>query len=232
MRTLAVLILAVLAATCEEVRPLPGSTAATDVKAEINTTATTTDPGQRLSHATRQLLASVKNTRYAHRTDIDETTGSYVTDCSGMLTWLLQRELPNHLVAIPNKRGRTHPLAADFQEAFVANVTGWQRITKVQDVLPGDVFAWRYHNPKPGKSTGHVVVVDSSSVLVSENIFSVTVIDSTSAPHDDDTRTDSDGIGRGTIQLRIDGDGAPVAVRGNAQSTFREYLFAIARPVK
>ena len=231
MRTLTVMMLAVLATICEDIRPLPGTTA-TDVKPDITVTTTSTDPGQRLSHATRQLLASVKITSYAHRTVIDESTGSYVTDCSGMLTWLLKRELPEHLSAIPNKRGRTHPLAADFQEAFVANVTGWQRIMKVQDVHPGDVFAWRYQNPKPGKSTGHVVVIDSDAALVSENIFSVTIIDSTSAPHDDDTRTDSDGIGRGTIQLRVDGDGAPVAVLGNAQSTFREYIFAIARPVK
>ena len=190
-----------------------------------------TDPAQHLSEAARRLLASVKSTSYSHHSAIDEDSGSFVTDCSGLVTWLLRQNLPGHLAAIPIKHGRSHPVAVDFQEAFAASATGWQCVVRVQDVRPGDVLAWRYLNPKPGKSTGHVMVIDSAATPDGENVFSVAVIDSTTAPHDDDTRSEFDGVGRGTIHLRVDADGAPVEVRGKTSSAFHKRAFAIGRPV-
>ena len=189
------------------------------------------DPAQRLSEAARHLLASVKSTSYSHHSAIDEDSGSFVTDCSGLVTWLLRQELPEHLAAVPIRHGRSHPVAVDFQEAFAAGATGWQRITRVQDVRPGDVLAWRYLNPKPGKSTGHVMVIDSAATSDGENDFSVAVFDSTTAPHDDDTRSDADGVGRGIIHLRVDADGAPVEVRGKTSAAFHKHAFAIGRPI-
>jgi hypothetical protein len=188
-------------------------------------------PAQRLSTAARQLLTSVSTTRYSHRSAIDADSGTVITDCSGLLAWLLQRELPEQLAAIPNRRGRTHPLAADFEEAFSNGATGWQRIAHVQDAQPGDVLAWRYLHPQPGRSSGHVMIIDSAATAAGDGIVAIDVIDSTSAPHDDDSRIDTDGVGRGTIHLRIDAAGVPLAVRTGAQSSFVTHAFAIARPV-
>jgi hypothetical protein len=188
-------------------------------------------PAQRLSAAARQLLTTVSTTRYSHRSAIDADSGTIITDCSGLLTWLLQRELPEHLTAIANKRGRTHPLAADFEEAFAAGAAGWQRIARIQDAQPGDVLAWRYLHPKPGRSSGHVMIIDSAATEDGDGIVAIDVIDSTSAPHDDDSRIDTSGVGRGTIHFRIDGAGAPLEVRTGATASFVRHAFAIARPV-
>lgn len=220
-----VLVLLVLTTGCQTQQRIDAPAPA------VVAVASMADPARRLSDAARRLLASVKSTSYSHHSIIDEDSGSFVTDCSGLMTWLLKQEMPEHLAAIPIKRGRSHPVAVDFQEAFVAGATGWQRIARVQDVRPGDVLAWRYLNPKPGKSTGHVMVIDSAAVPDGDSVFSVAVIDSTTAPHDDDTRSDTDGVGRGTIHLRVDADGAPVEVRGKSSSVFRKHAFAIGRAV-
>lgn len=209
-----------------------GWLAATAAEApDATATVPATDPAQRLSAATRQLLASVTTTAYAHRTAIDESSGSYVTDCSGLLTWLLRRELPRHLAAIPIVHGRARPLAADYQEAFAKPVPGWQRIDQVQEVRAGDVIAWRLAEIRPGKSTGHVVIADSTATAQGDGVFALVVIDSTTTPHDDDTRPGTDGVGRGTIRLRVDGRGTLEAVQAREQAPFRRYAFAIARPV-
>lgn len=189
------------------------------------------EPAQRLSAAARRLLASVKTSAYSHRTSIDEDSGIFVTDCSGLLTWLLRQELPTHLAAIPVKRGHSRPLAVDFQQAFASKVPGWRLIVRVQDAHPGDVLAWSHPDPQPGKSTGHVMIIDGDAIPDGEGLYAMAVIDSTSAPHDDDTRSDTDGVGRGMIHLRVDADGALVAVKGEAKAAFRKHVFSIARPV-
>jgi hypothetical protein len=104
------------------------------------------------------------------------------------------------------------------------------RVARVQDVRPGDMLAWRYLSPKPGRSTGHVMVIDNGVTLDGDSIFSVDVIDSTTAPHDDDSRSETDGVARGTIHLRVDAYGTPVEVRSGTSSAFRKRAFAIGRP--
>lgn len=227
MRLLPILGLLLVLAGCQpRSRPVAATTAAA-----TPSTVAAPDPARRLSDAARRALAAVTTTRYAHRTVIDVRTGTFVTDCSGFLTWLLRTELPGHLAAIPLIRGRSHPLASDYQQAFAAGAAGWQRIDRVPDIRPGDVLAWRHLRPKPGGSTGHVMIVDSPATPVGDDGFAVDVIDATSAPHDADTRVGTDGLGRGTIQVRVDAAGAAIAVRGNRRSPYRTHAITVARPV-
>ncbi len=189
------------------------------------------EPAQRLSAAARRLLAGTTTTRYAHQTAIDLQSGTVTTDCSGLLTWLLKNELPDHLAFIPPSAGHRRPLAADYQQAFAAGAKGWQAVGQVKGLRPGDVVAWRYAAPKPGGPTGHVVIIDSEARPDGPDRYQITVIDATSIPHDDDTRKDGDGLGRGTIRLRTRADGGAEAVQINRRSVFREQAFALARPV-
>ncbi len=207
------------------------SAPATAAPATPPAAAVATEPAQRLSAAARRLLAATSTTRYAHTTAIDVARGSVTTDCSGLLTWLLQRELPDHLAVVPPSPGHRHPLAADYQQTLAAGANGWQAVTQVKDLRPGDVLAWRFTAPRPGGPTGHVVIIDSEARPDGADRFQITVIDATSIPHDDDTRTDGDGLGRGTIRLRTRADGSAEAVQINRRSAFREQAFALARPV-
>jgi len=75
------------------------------------------------------------------------------------------------------------------------------------------------------------MIIDSAAHAETDGVVDLAVIDSTSAPHDDDTRTDSDGIGRGTVHLQVDAAGAVIAVRTRAQSAFVRHAVALARPV-
>lgn len=204
---------------------------AADAAAAAAPAAVAATPAERLSAAARALLAAVKETEYAHRTAIDVAAGRYVTDCSGLVSHLLERELPGHYAAIANTRGKVHPLAADFQEAFAAGADLWQGVPRIAELRPGDVLAWRYVERKPGASSGHVVIIDALPIPEEGGVWAVAVIDSTSIPHEDDTRRDGDGVGRGVIRLRAGPDGAVQAVRGTATGPFRSHAFAAARPV-
>ena len=218
---------------CASDRSAAESATAQGAAASVTTqaAAVATEPAHRLSAAARRLLAATITTRYAHTTAIDTDRGSVTTDCSGLLTWLLKNELPDHLAGIPASPGHRRPLAADYQQAFAAGAKGWQAVAQVKDLRPGDVVAWRYAAPKPGGPTGHVVIIDSEARPEGADRFQITVIDATSIPHDEDTRTNGDGLGRGSIRLRTRADGSAEAVQINRRSAFREQAFALARPV-
>ena len=62
-----------------------------------------------------------------------------------------------------------------------------------------------------GESTGHIVVVDELPARETNGMVRVVVIDSTSAPHANDTRkAGSYGVGRGTMWFAVNDAGEPV----------------------
>jgi hypothetical protein len=151
-------------------------------------------------------------TRYQHRTVVSERRGLYAWDCSGMAAWVLERAAPRALSATVRER----PVARTFHDVIARAPTdgarrGWRRLSHVEDVRPGDVFAWRRPPEWGNRITGHVGFVLGRAVPVPqwEGAYTMRIADATSLPHQDDTRTRGGpgGYGQGTILLMTDGDG-------------------------
>ncbi|MDA7674596.1 hypothetical protein N8704_01830 [bacterium] len=83
----------------------------------------------------------------------------------------------------------------------------WE-ITKVSDLLPGDILAWKSLKIVKGKSTGHVLMIASNPKLDKNGLYLVRIIDSTTGLHANDSRTKhSPGLGSGNIWLSADKEG-------------------------
>lgn len=156
--------------------------------------------------------ATATASSYQHQTRVREADGVYDWDCSGMTAWILRRAAPTAWRALA--RGR--PVARDFAARIARSPTdrpraGWQRIARIEDVRPGDVFAWRRPRGLPSKNTGHVGFVVDQPIAVPglRGGWLVRIADSTSSRHQDDTRAgDADGgFGIGAITVLVDGDG-------------------------
>lgn len=170
-----------------------------------------------LSHA-RQILAQAKNSRYSHRTHVEETSGVYHFDCSGLVVYLLKKDAPRALSQVP-KGGHKRPLALQFYETFSSvgtspTLTAWERVGRLRDARPGDILAWRRDKIIPGENTGHVVIIEKRPVEQERGLFRVEVVDSTGTAHFQDSRAKGQtGIGRGTMWFVADKAGAPVGYR-------------------
>jgi hypothetical protein len=185
------------------------------------------------------MLANLKDTSYQHVTDIDETTGEFHCDCSGLVSYVLRKELRAHYDAIPYPKPLKHPRAVEFCKTFEAApaipLPGqlWQRVARVADFRPGDVAAWRIDPPPVKGNTGHVVLIDSTPKQVSTDTWEVVVIDSTSLIHKDDTRPEgTTGVGRGTMYFKTDDEGRPISrATRSADGRFIASPIGVGRPV-
>lgn len=180
------------------------------------------DPGAPATKATLRLLElaeAIDDTRtdtiYSHGTRVRRSEGVYHFDCSGMINWMLKRVDKQALEALDRDR----PVAATYVRTIQRAPThrgrhGWQQIADIEDVEPGDLFAWRRPADWPkGGNTGHVGIVIARPVAVAhiENAYVVRVIDSTRWKHQDDTRgADETGFGMGTLLFMTDDDGQPI----------------------
>ena len=183
------------------------------------------------------VLGQLTSTTYRHRTRVVEAAGVYETDCKGLIAFLLRKVSPAHLAIIPAPAGRKQPRAVEYYEFFVtqppigqASLTGWNRVPSLTAVIPGDVLAWRYREIVPGKNTGHVLILDGKPEREDDGVYRIAVIDSTSTPHDEDTRPKGgSGIGRGFMWFKVNTDGEPVAYKRNAEAGFKAAPIAIGR---
>lgn len=177
------------------------------------------EPATRASEKLLELLETIEDTRtdtlYSHRTKVRRKQGIYHFDCSGMVNWMLERVSPKAYETLDRER----PVAASYVRVIQKAPTtrsrgGWQRIANIEDVEPGDVFAWRRPPDWPkGGNTGHVGVVIAKPAAISHlaNAYVVRVVDSTRWQHEDDTRgEDETGFGMGTLLFVTDGDGHPI----------------------
>ena len=195
-------------------------------------------PRQRVSAELHRILANLKYTEYSHPTLVDEGRGDYRCDCSGLACYVLSRQLPEHYQKIPIAPGQKRQRAMDFY-AFFAGLPGdekgrdgWRQVVRIVDALPGDVIAWRALEPKVN-NTGHVVLVDGVPQVMADGQVRVTIIDSTTNPHENDTRSPGQtGIGRGTMYFTVDREGKPIGYRSvGPQGKLYERPIAIGRPV-
>ena len=200
-------------------RRVPDVRASADDEPEASDTALP-EPANR---ATRKILElkdsiyeSLTDTQYQHRTVIRRDEGVYRWDCSGMVAWFLRKTAPKARKALDKKR----PVARDFYRAIAKAPTnrarnGWRRLPHIEDVRPGDMFAWKRPPGFPSRNTGHTgfALEPPRKVPGLPGAYTLRILDATSLPHQDDTRTreDGGGIGEGTIMFMVDETGRGTA---------------------
>lgn len=168
--------------------------------------------GERVMTLVEQIRSTLRSSAYTHSTRVRPRDGLYDWDCSGMAAWVLRQAAPLAMRRISRER----PVARDFvQQIESAPVgrarAGWQRLDRIDEAMPGDLFAWRRPRGFPSHNTGHVGFVLDRPVAV-EGIpggWAVRIADSSSFVHQDDTRaSDTDGgFGIGTIVFLADANG-------------------------
>ncbi|HEY5946645.1 MAG TPA: hypothetical protein VIV40_14180 [Kofleriaceae bacterium] len=168
--------------------------------------------GQRVLEIVDEIQDTLRESSYQAHTVVRPKDGVYDWDCSGMAAWILRRAAPTALRQLKSSR----PVARDFVNAIEHAPTkgarnGWQRIARIDDVMPGDVFAWRRPRGLPSKNTGHVGFVVDRPLRVPEipNAWAVRIADSTRGSHQDDARASDDdgGFGIGTLLFLADDKG-------------------------
>lgn len=191
------------------------------VYAPATLAAPVTSPGSGRAAAVASALAaigrSVTTTRYQHQPKIDARRGIYLWDCSIMAGWILSRAAPEARHALAADK----PLARDFYRTIDRAPTthtarGWQRITDVAALVPGDVFAWlKPQLFKDRPNTGHVGFVVGKPWRHPRHagVWLMRIADATTELHGADSRPvgGEGGFGTATIAFAVDGSGDAVA---------------------
>ncbi|MEZ4407764.1 MAG: hypothetical protein R3A52_15020 [Polyangiales bacterium] len=160
-----------------------------------------------------RIRRALRSTRYAHATRVVEREGRFDFDCSAMASYVLRRAAPRANEAVERRNGRGRPVARDFHDVIAAAPTGhpregWLRLTRVADLRPGDVIAWRRPATVASRNTGHVAFVRAAPRRLDRDgrRWLVPITDSTSIPHGDDTRPrqHQSGFGDGNITLFVE----------------------------
>jgi hypothetical protein len=182
-------------------------------------------------------LARVRVSAYRHHTRVDEASGTFEYDCSGFLGYALSRAVPDALAelqATTRRRPRSLEIVALLQSIPPGGRRGrWQRLSRVSDLLPGDVIAWLKTAESRSTNTGHTMIVHGVPTADPERpgAFVAPIADATEHPHvPGDLRADAHttGLGRGEIVLLADGAGAPVGYRWSRGPRSREKTTTIA----
>jgi hypothetical protein len=121
---------------------------------------------------------------------------------------------------------------------------GWRRVDRLKHARRGDVMAWRFPTIEPDINTGHVMILAEAPTLdVSGEFYVVRVYDSAAEAHFDDTRKPNGqpspkgatGAGSGFINLKVDGDGRPIAYLfappADAEYSYRPIAIGRAQPI-
>jgi len=184
---------------------------------------------------------SWRSGRYDHNTHVDETHGQYVFDCSAMVTWVLRRATPQAQRELEAASQAVRPLARHYYRHLARPTPSraWAPVARVADARPGDVIAWVFPPWVHTAVTGHVAfVIERPRPFAGRpNTFVLRIADSSSVPHDRDTRdrTQQRGFGYGDIYVSVDPrTGAPVSYRPNLRpgSGFLRTSLALGRPLR
>jgi hypothetical protein len=192
--------------------------------------------GALLAEVDRELHLMQTST-YSHHTRVDEASGNFEYDCSGLLRYALSRAAPDALESVHTAVAR-RPRSSEFVSFLQGIPAGgrkgrWQRLARVQDLAPGDVIVWLKTADSRSTNTGHTMIVHGAPVPdpARPDAFVVPVADSTEHPHvPGDPRADAHrtGLGLGEIVLLTDGAGAPVGYRWSRGRKSREKETTIA----
>ena len=165
-----------------------------------------------------KILETMHETHYDHKMSIDEKQGSYSLDCSGFVSYILQKKAPLALSVLPIDKHYTRVRAQNFYDYFKrlqkeSTFTYWIPIQSMRELQAGDILAWKYDPSLQKKDTGHVVIASEKPVLEEPNLYRIRVIDSSNGKHANDTRAkESNGIGSGDMWFRVDENDYPIGI--------------------
>ena len=171
---------------------------------------------------TQNIVSGIKTTVYAHKSSINETKGHYVTDCSGLLTYVIMMTVPQALKQVEISAGHKTRRAVNFYDTVVRagkeKVPNWQKISGFKNARPGDIIVWV--NPPESDDSGHVMIIMESPVPEGKDLFRVKICDSSKTSHGSDSRTfGSNGVGTGLIWFETDENTLPLAFRWSSPSS-------------
>ncbi len=179
---------------------------------------------------------NVSTSYYSHDTYMNESTGTRRTDCSGFVAYALKRVLFDAYERVPHPN-TFKPLANDWYSYLstryttpsTQETTRWRKIAKVPELVRGDLVVWLQPQNVSGDNTGHIMVVAGTPTRGRASEWLVRIIDSTTAPHANDTRgTTRTGIGSGTVGLQVDGSDRPIAYYWRGGLSYNAYTTPIA----
>ncbi len=190
-----------------------------------------------LATAARQMVDGVHLTAYEHALIIDPDAGTYYTDCSGFVSFVLERVAPEHYGVIPHELAHPYPKAFEFFDYFASRavdaVRGWRRVERFCDARAGDLVAWRLRHLQEDKDSGHVFVVAEAPKLASSDVWAVRVYDASDVLHFEDSRERggifAGGVGTGTILVHTDAHGKPTGFQFGPGESAHEAPIAVAR---
>lgn len=169
-----------------------------------------------LKEAERE-LALMKSSVYQHRTDVDESVGRFNFDCSGLLDYALQKIAPQAYAEVPVSISK-RPLAQDFYELFSHSPpksSHWVQVSNMSRVRAGDVVVWLRASNSDSHNTGHIMIVRAKPTVSHQSDERlISVIDSTSSPHAQDSRSKTQtGLGTGVIGVIVNSQDQPIKFR-------------------
>jgi hypothetical protein len=184
-------------------------------------------------------LAAMRVTHYQHTTRVDEASGTFFYDCSGLLDYAIGRARPTDAKALPTST-KTRPPAGDIEgylhRGLTSPIKDWQALARVDELGAGDVIAWQATEDPTTGDTGHVMVVLAAPTRnpARPGEWLVRIADSTRNPHASDSRhPGTPGLGTGTIGLVVDERDAPTAFswRGGISKQAKLTEIALGRPL-
>lgn len=200
-----------------------------------------------LFHEAVDEFRSMRSTLYDHKVRVNRGQGTYDYDCVGFVSYALQQAAPRAWASVAKATDlKPHriPTPAKYQK-FLADLAarpqpGWQAVTNVADLRPGDVISWEH---KTATASGHAVIVASVPNREPNGSWSLEIYDSTSSPHANDSRPDDrraqilpssgkpSGLGHGMMALTADPhSGALIGYRWSPKATAVPCPIAAGRP--
>jgi hypothetical protein len=163
------------------------------------------------------ILGDLKQTKYDHTTYIDETTGTFDVDCSGLVNFVLEQVVPEAFAEL-QQASATRPLAEDYVTFMAAPppaAVRWHKVSAPSALVPGDIIAWTEPKSVDSSDTGHVMIVVAPPVSATGEL-DIKVFDSTDTPHgpsDPRTVSGTTGVGEGSVAITVDASGAATGFR-------------------
>jgi hypothetical protein len=187
--------------------------------------------------AAKRIVDGARRTHYQHGIIVQPSTGTYLTDCSGFVSYVLEGVAPEHYGAIPRAVAHPYPRAFEFFDYFVSRAVdsslGWRRVNRFFEACEGDIVAWRKEHVHEDADSGHVFVVAEPPELVTACVWAIRVYDSTDVPHFDDSREHNgvfaSGVGSGTVLIHADAHGKAIGFQFGPDDELHELPIATAR---
>lgn len=170
-------------------------------------------------------------------TCFDPFRGIYILDCSNYVDRIIQSVYPYAYQNLISSTGSENPSSRHYYNFFTRLSDNhrqyWNKVRDVEQLQPGDVLVFHYlHGRRSFNSGGHVMLVMNKPIKNADE-FIIQVADSARTGHSQDTRPrHASGIGIGTLLLKVNHTGHPIAFAWRFDSYWEKNVsFAMARPV-